>query len=71
MLKKIGLELWTRVVKAYASTLIGVALVAADVIVTNLQSATLPSWAHAVVGIVAAILALYKGKQPTPALPPV
>ena len=62
MFAKIGKALWERVVLAYKSTLIGLALVAADVIVTQFQAAELPQWAHAVVGIVAAILALYKGK---------
>lgn len=67
MLKSIGLSLWTRVVVAYRSTLLGMALVAADVIVTQLQVATLPTWAHALVGIAASVLALYRGSSVPPA----
>lgn len=64
ILKAILSALYERVIKAYKSTLIGLALVAAVVVVEQLQVAALPSWAQAVVGVVASILALYKGKQP-------
>ncbi len=66
MLSAIGTALWTRVVVAYKSTFLGIALVAADVIVSQLQAVTLPNWAHAAVGIAAALLALYKGKVVAP-----
>jgi hypothetical protein len=70
MLKAIAGSLYDRVFVAYKSTLIGLGLVAADVVVSNLQTAALPQWAHALVGVVAAVLTLYKGKasapQPTP-----
>jgi hypothetical protein len=69
-MKTILVALYTRVVLAYRSTLIGLALVAADVVVSSLQTAPLPQWVHIVVGVAASILALYKGKQ-APALSPV
>jgi hypothetical protein len=68
--KSLLVALWDRVFVAYKSTLIGLALVAADVVISSLQSAAIPQWAHAVVGIVASLLALYKGKQPAPQLVP-
>ena len=69
-LKALGVALWQRVVLAYKSTLLGMALMAADVVISQLSAAPLPQWAHAVVGVAAAILALYKGKT-DPALKPV
>ena len=71
VLKAILSALWERVVVAYKSTLLGLALVAADAIVSSLQVAEIPQWAHVVVGVVASILALYKGKVAPPALTPV
>jgi hypothetical protein len=68
--KSLLVALWDRVFVAYKSTLIGLALVAADVVISSLQSAAIPQWAHAVVGIVASLLALYKGKQTAPQLVP-
>lgn len=59
-------SLYHRVILAYKSTLLGIALVAADAIVSQLQGASLPGWAHAVVGIVASILVLLKKKEPEP-----
>lgn len=70
MFKSILISLWDRVFVAYKSTLIGVALVAATVVIDSLQAAPLPSWAKAIVGVVAAILALYKGKAQAPQLVP-
>jgi hypothetical protein len=70
MLKSILSALYERVFKAYKTTLLGMALVAADVIVAQLQTAPLPNWVHAVVGVVAAVLTLYKGKPAEPALSP-
>ncbi len=66
MLKTIGNALWARLWGSYKSTLLGMALVAADVIVTQLEGATLPNWAHAAVGIAATLLALYRGKVVAP-----
>ena len=73
MLKSLGSALFHRVVLAYKSTLLGLALVAADVVISQLQVATLPNWAHVVVGLAASVLALYRGKAVTQApvsLPP-
>jgi hypothetical protein len=54
--------LWQRVVVSYKTTLLGLALVAADAALTYLGNVNLPSWAHAVVGLAASVLALYKSK---------
>jgi hypothetical protein len=64
MIGTILTALWQRVVVAYKSTLIGLAFVAADAIITSLEVAQLPPWAHYAVGIVASILALYRPKAP-------
>jgi len=71
MLGRIGSALWQRVFVAYKTTLFGLALVAADVVISTLQAEALPQWVHVVVGIVAAVLALYKGSvaKPTPVQP--
>jgi hypothetical protein len=70
MLKSIASSLYERVIKAYKSTLLAIALVGATVVVEQLEAAPLPTWAKSLVGIVAAILALYKGKQAAPQLTP-
>ena len=70
MWKAIGSALYERVVKAYKSTLIGIGLEAAVVVIDVVNAADVPNWVHAVVGVVAAILALYRGKQAAPALKP-
>lgn len=59
MLKKIGSELYTRVFKAYISTFIGLAVLAADVVIQTLSGSNV-TWVHAVAGVAAALLALYK-----------
>lgn len=69
-LKALGAALYERVFKAYKTTFIAILLVSGTVLIEQLQLAALPSWAQAVVGVAAAVLALYKGKQP-PALGPV
>ena len=61
-LKSLGVALWTRVVVAYKSTLLGIAIAVADVILQQLDAVQMPQWAHALVALVAAALALYKGK---------
>ena len=68
MFKLILAELWARVFVAYKSTLLSIALVAADVVLHQLELAPLPPWAHYLVGLAATILALYKPKA-APALP--
>jgi hypothetical protein len=70
MFKSILSSLYERVVKAYKSTLLAIGLVAATVIVEQLQAAALPVWAKSIVGVAAAILTFYKGKQPAPELVP-
>ena len=60
--KALGVALWERVAVAHKSTFLGIVLVAADVLVTQLQVAALPQWAHALVGVAATVLALYRGK---------
>jgi hypothetical protein len=69
-LSALGSALYERVFKAYKTTLLAMALTAADVLVTQLDLAAIPQWAHAVVGVVAAVLALYRGKQAAPQLVP-
>jgi uncharacterized membrane-anchored protein len=71
MIRDILSALYKRVVVAYKSTLLGLALVAATAVVETLQAESLPTWARAVVGVVSAILVLYKGKRQAPALLPV
>lgn len=71
MFAKLLSSLYTSVFVAYKSTILGLALVGADAIISTLQAATLPTWAHTVVGIVASLLVLYKGStkpvvQPVP-----
>lgn len=61
--------LWQRVFVSYKTTFLGLALVGADALVTYLGAVSLPTWLHAVVGVAASILALYKSKaqvQPAP-----
>lgn len=70
MLKAIGSALYERVFKAYRSTLLGIGLEAALVVVDTVQAAEIPTWAHAVVGLVSTLLVLYKGKAAVPALKP-
>jgi uncharacterized membrane-anchored protein len=70
MIRDILSALYKRVVVAYKSTLLGLALVAATAVVETLQAESLPAWARTVVGVVSAILVLYKGKQPAPVLVP-
>lgn len=55
--------LWQRVFVSYKTTLIGLALVGADAVVSYLGSVSLPTWLHAVVGIAASVLALYKSQN--------
>jgi hypothetical protein len=70
MIRTILSSLYSRVFVAYKTTFLGLGLVAADVLVTTLQAATLPTWAHTVVGIAASLLALYKGHaKPAPLTP--
>lgn len=66
MFKSILSSLYERVFKAYKTTIVAAGLVAATVIVEQLQAATLPTWAKGIVGVVAAILTFYKGTQPAP-----
>ena len=68
MFKKILSELWTRVVLSYKSTFLGMAVVAADVVAQNLLSSS-NVIVHTIAGVVAAILALYRGKAAAPAAP--
>jgi hypothetical protein len=57
--------LWQHV----GSTVIAALFPIADAVVSYLNAVTLPSWAHALVGVAAAVLAFYKGKA-LPALKP-
>lgn len=54
--------IWQRVFVSYKSTLLGLALVGADAAVSYLTSVQLPTWLHAVVGVAASVLALYKSQ---------
>lgn len=67
--KMLGTALWTRVILSYRTTLLGLALAAVDVIIAQLDAAPIPPWAHALVGLCAMALALYRGKAKLPGLP--
>lgn len=69
-LSGLGSALRERVLKAYKSTLIGLALAVADVVITQLDLAALPTWAHAIVGVASSVLLFYRGKVQAPALTP-
>ncbi len=53
------------------STVLAALFPVADSVLSYLNVIALPDWAHALVGLVAAVLAFYKGKQPAPGLHPV
>lgn len=61
--------IWQRVFVSYKTTLLGLALVGADAAVTYLGSVQLPTWLHAVVGVAASLLALYKSQKQVVAAP--
>lgn len=65
MFKEIMSDLYVRVVKAYKYTLLGIGLVAADVVVQHLASVNNPI-VHAVVGLLGTVLVFYKGQYPAP-----
>ncbi len=60
MLRKIGSDLFQRVIVSKKSTLVGLAIVAADVIIQNLVASSNPT-IHTIAGIAASLLVLYKG----------
>lgn len=60
--------LYQRVILSYKTTLIGLGIAAADVVIEYTQAADLPTWAHTLIGLVAAAFVLVKAKHPT--LPP-
>jgi hypothetical protein len=64
--QKLTEQLYLRLWVARKSSWAALGLVAADVVVAQLEVAPLPSWAHALVGLVATGLALYKGKAVLP-----
>lgn len=64
ILEAIGSALYERVWLAYKSSLTALALVAADAIVSSLQTEPLPQWLHVAVGIVAMALLAYKKTLP-------
>jgi hypothetical protein len=66
IIKSILAALWTRVFVHYESTFVGLGFVAADVLFSTLSEASIPPWAHVVVGICASLLALAKGKVQAP-----
>lgn len=49
--------------KSIGSTVISAGLLLGDGLVTYFNAVELPQWAHALVGVAAAILAFYKGKS--------
>ncbi len=64
MFRALARDLYQRVIVAYRSTLIGLALIVADVVLEWLNAVSLPPWAHYIVGLVAAGLAYYRPKPP-------
>lgn len=64
-MEKFGLAgLW----KHIGTTVIAALLPVADAVLSYLNVIALPTWAHALVGVAAAVLAFYKGKAlPAPA----
>lgn len=54
--------------KHVGSTVIAAVLPVGDAVLTYLNVIDLPTWAHALVGVAAAVLAFYKGKVKQPAL---
>lgn len=69
MWNKIGSALYERIVKAYKSTFLGIAIEAGIVVVDTVQAADVPAWAHAVAGVASTLLILYRGKKQPAALP--
>lgn len=65
-LKAVGSSLYERVWVAKKSTVTALLLVAADAIVSGLQTEPLPRWLHIVVGLAAAVLVAYRKAQPEP-----
>ena len=56
-----------RFVKSYRSSLVGLAIVAADLALTFLQNAPIPPWAHVIVGVLALALGATKDRpRPSP-----
>lgn len=51
--------------KSIGTSVIALALGVGDAVISYLNVVALPTWAHALVGVAAAILAFYKG-QPKP-----
>ncbi len=66
MIKSILSELYTRVFLAYRSTLLGVALAAAEVIAQQLAGSNNVAL-HAAAGVALTLLALYRGQSAPPA----
>ena len=52
--------------KHLGSTVIGALLPVADAALVYLDKVSLPTWAHALIGVASAVLLFYKGKQPAP-----
>lgn len=66
-MEKFGVSgLWAHI----GSTLIAAAIPVVDALLGYLNVVALPTWAHGLVAVAAAVLALYKGKQPAPQLVP-
>lgn len=58
-MEKFGISgLWQHI----GSTILAAAIPVADSLLSYLQVISLPTWAHAVVGVAASLFALYKGK---------
>jgi hypothetical protein len=56
--------------KHIGTTVIAALLPVADGLLSYLNVIALPTWAHALIGVAAAVLAFYKGKVQAPALSP-
>lgn len=60
--KELLSTLYHRVILSYRSTLVGIAIALCDAALSYSQSVQLPSWAHTLVGILAAAFVLLKEK---------
>jgi hypothetical protein len=66
-MEKFGLSgLWSHV----GSTLVAALFPVADALLGYLNVIALPTWAHALVGVAALLLATYRGKRAAPQLAP-
>lgn len=68
MLKKMLLDLYVRVIVAKKTTLIGLGIVAADVVVQDMLASS-NSIVHAIAAVAGALLTFYKGQAQLPEKP--